>query len=151
MKRARRDSRTIQPNLTPMVDVVFLLIVFFIVVAQITTSERFELILPKLLHAQTTPQSDERRVVINVVPEAEMEAQQGAFLLAGSAFGHTEEAYEELVRRLSKIRGRDPSIAVSVRADRSEQYERVHVALRACQDAGITRVNLIAERVERAP
>jgi len=151
MKRARRDSRTIEPNLTPMVDVVFLLIVFFIVVAQITTSERFELVLPKLLHAQTAPQSDERRIVINVVPEEEVDTQKGAFLLAGSVFGQSGEGYDALVDRLSQIRARNPSIAVSVRADRAEQYERVHVALRACQEAGITRVNLIAERVERAP
>lgn len=151
MKRIKRDSQTIQPNLTPMVDVVFLLIVFFIVVAQITTSERFELVLPKLLHAQTTPLGDERRIVINVVPEAEMDAQQGAFLLAGSAFGQSDEDYDALVDRLSQIRARDPSIAVLVRADRAEQYQRVHMALRACQEAGIVRVNLVAERLERAP
>jgi len=151
MQRFRHDSRTIQPNLTPMVDVVFLLIVFFIVVAQITTSERFDLILPKLLHAQTAPQSDERRIVINVVPEAEIDAQGGAFLLAGSAFGESGDAYDALVDRLSQITARDPSIAVSVRADRAEPYRRVHMALRACQEAGVARVNLIAERVERVP
>ena len=146
-RRARRQP-VIQPNLTPMVDVVFLLIVFFIVVAQITTSERLELILPKLLEARTVEPGEERRIVVNVVPEAEIAELGGAFLISGDVFGEDEAGVGALIDRLSAIRARDPGISVSVRADRVERYDRVHAALRACAEAGMNRVNLIAEPVE---
>lgn len=141
----RRRAPAIQPNLTPMVDVVFLLIVFFIVVAQITTNERLELILPKLVDARTVDPGEERRVVVNVVPESEVAAQGGAFLMTGDVYAADDAGVGALIDRLSQIQARDPGIAVSVRADRVERYDRVHAALRACAEAGVNRVNLIAE------
>lgn len=147
-RRGRAYSSGIQPNLTPMVDVVFLLIIFFIVVAQITTSERLELTIPKLLDARTVDPGDERRIIVNVVPLSEIAEIGGDFLVSGDVYAIDEAGVGALIDRLSAIRGRDPGIAVSVRADRVERYERVHEALRACAEAGVTRVNLIAEPVE---
>ena len=147
-RRARTYSPGIQPNLTPMVDVVFLLIIFFIVVAQITTSERLELTIPRLLDSRTIDPGEERRIVVNVVPRSEVATVGGDFLMSGDVFAINDEGVGALIDRLSAIRGRDPAVAVSVRADRVESYDRVHEALRACAEAGVTRVNLIAEPVE---
>ncbi len=150
MASRARHKPGIQPNLTPMVDVVFLLIVFFIVVAQITTNERLELILPKLFEARTVDPGEERRIVVNVVPQAEIAEIGGAFLMSGDVFADDNAGVGALIDRLSAIRARDPGISVSVRADRVEHYDRVHTALRACAEAGMARVNLIAERMDVA-
>ena len=49
MSRAFRRGRTdVQANLTPMIDVTFLLIVFFVLVSQIVEVENVDLLLPEL-------------------------------------------------------------------------------------------------------
>ena len=146
--RTDRISPGLSPNLTPLVDVVFLLIVFFIVVAQITTNERLELTLPNLVDAQTVEPTDQRRVIINVAPQSEVASVGGVYLLSGETFPDDNEGIAALTDRLSVIHARNPAIAVSIRADRMEQYQRVHEAMRACAQAGVRRVNLIAQRDE---
>jgi len=133
-----------------MVDVVFLLIVFFIVVAQITTGQRLDLSLPRLLDALTVEPGEERRVIINVAPADQAAAAGGAYLLAGSAYADDEPGLAALTDRLAQMVARDPTLAVTVRADRLDDTARVHAALSACANAGATRVNLVAERVEIA-
>lgn len=146
--RVQRLSGGISPNLTPMVDVVFLLIVFFIVVAQITSNERLKLTPPAIADAQTVDPGEERRVIINIVPENQIAEIGGDFLLAGELFRDDDAGRADLTDRLAVIRARNDRIAVSVRADRTERYDRAHHALRACAHAGVMRVNLIAEPIE---
>ncbi len=147
-RRGSTRPPLLEPNLTPMVDVVFLLIVFFIVVAQITTSERLDLTLPRLRDAPSVEPGDERRVVLNVAPRDQRETLGGAYLVAGDAFADDLAGVGALTDRLAALVARDPGIAVTVRADRAEAYERVHTALRACAEAGVARVNLVSEPLE---
>lgn len=149
-RRAPTRKPLISPDLTPMVDVVFLLIVFFIVVAQITTNERLDLTLPELRNALTVKPGDDRRVILNVAPAEQEPAVGGGYLLGHRAYPDTDAGIGALTDRLATLVARDPAIAVTVRADRVERYERVHAALRACAEAGVTRVNLVAEHVDIA-
>ncbi len=55
-------------NITPLIDVVFLLIVFFMIVNNIVTDEVPELQLPELLDPQTSTPEGEGRVIVNIVP-----------------------------------------------------------------------------------
>jgi len=52
----RRPTRT--ENIVPMINVVFLLLIFFLMTAQITPPDSFEVILPKAVVAQSAEQSD---------------------------------------------------------------------------------------------
>jgi biopolymer transport protein ExbD len=52
----RRPTRT--ENIVPMINVVFLLLIFFLMTAQITPPDIFEVILPKAVVEQTAEQSD---------------------------------------------------------------------------------------------
>ncbi len=66
----RRD-RSSQPepiaaNLTPMIDVTFLLIIFFVLVSQIVEVENADLDLPRPEQAASELPSEQSRVVINV-------------------------------------------------------------------------------------
>ena len=51
----RRGPAQAQANITPMIDVVFLLIVFFVLVSQIVDLESVDLDLPTPEHAATHP------------------------------------------------------------------------------------------------
>ncbi|MFN3166851.1 MAG: ExbD/TolR family protein [Phycisphaeraceae bacterium] len=58
-------------NITPLIDVVFLLIVFFMIVNNIVTDEVPELQLPDLIEPQTFQAEGKNRVIINLIPKQE--------------------------------------------------------------------------------
>ncbi|MEM9347686.1 MAG: biopolymer transporter ExbD [Planctomycetota bacterium] len=64
-------------NITTLIDVVFLLIVFFMLVMNIVTDENPPIQLPDLDNPLVYPPEGERRVTINIIPEAEFEDELG--------------------------------------------------------------------------
>jgi len=64
-------------NITPLIDVVFLLIVFFMLVMNIVTDENPPIQLADLDDPNVYPPEGEKRVTINIIPEAEYEDDLG--------------------------------------------------------------------------
>ncbi|MGB1125666.1 MAG: ExbD/TolR family protein [Phycisphaeraceae bacterium] len=64
-------------NITPLIDVVFLLIVFFMLVNNIVTDEVPKVQLPDLDKPNVFPPEGDRRVIVNIVPEAEFDGEFG--------------------------------------------------------------------------
>jgi biopolymer transport protein ExbD len=135
MPRTRRrfSAAAIEANLTPMIDVSFLLIVFFVLVSRITDAEQAPMALPEVRAGTATRAEDHARVIVNVLP-----ASSGA--TAGYAVGPTVfEASAEGVARLAEFLAegyrRNPRLAVHLRADRTTRYEWVEPAMRAATTA----------------
>jgi biopolymer transport protein ExbD len=59
-------------DLTPMIDVVFLLIIFFLVVTQITTQENVNLRLPDALAANPEDPQEKRTFTVHIAPEDQL-------------------------------------------------------------------------------
>jgi len=78
-----RDSEPIAANLTPMIDVVFLLIVFFVLVSQIVEVENVDLDLPRPQDPASELPGEQPRIVINVLPDEA--GQAGGYRLARPA------------------------------------------------------------------
>ena len=147
--RQRRASSSIRSNMTPMIDVVFLLIIFFMLVAQISRQRVIRVDLPRLENAVSTEIEGESRAVVNVVPRESVGALGGDYRLGSLAFRNSAEGLRRLADALRDAAQANPDILVLVRAARTERYERVYPVLRATTDAGISRVNLVTLR-ERA-
>lgn len=64
-------------NITPLIDVVFLLIIFFMIVNNIVTDEVPKVQLPDLDNPNAFPPEGDRRVIVNIVPEAEFDGEYG--------------------------------------------------------------------------
>lgn len=126
--------------MTPMIDVVFLLIIFFMLVSQIQRARLVELELPEVRDAAASVPPRESVVVINVVPESRGGA---AYRLGTLEFNDDRSGVDALARQLVLERERASEVVVLVRADRTERYDRVHPVLRAVSDAGLTRVHLL--------
>jgi len=126
------------------VDVTFQLIIFFILVAQFTSAERIDLSLPRIIEPAAAPDSPQKRVVINVVPDDR--APGGAvYSLGVRRLDSTDEGLRRLVMVLERRRALEPEVCAIVRAARTERYDRAPPALEACRIAGITDVRLVAE------
>ena len=73
----RRGPVKPQLNITPLIDVVFLLIVFFMIVNNIVTDEQPKMVLPDIEKPLTFEPDGKSRVVINVVPVEQVPVKPG--------------------------------------------------------------------------
>ena len=64
----RKGLARIEANLTPMIDMTFLLIVFFVLVSRIVDLESADMDLPHPRDPASEPASEENRAVLNVMP-----------------------------------------------------------------------------------
>lgn len=116
-------------NLTPMIDVVFLLIIFFLVSSHMARQEsQLPLPLPDAVSGEEVDAKGER-VVINVLGN-------GTLMLAGREVSATE-----LQQRLSVEKGRrDAELEVRIRGDRNVPFQAVQPILLSISKSGISNV-----------
>ena len=131
--------------MTPLVDVVFLLIIFFVLVTRISSANQVELDLARLEEVHLVEPPTDGQLVVNVMPAGS----GGVWCRFGAAYVEDAEGrVERLVAFLvSQVRV-NAELGVTVRASRGEPYARVHDVLEACRLAGVVSVHLVCEPVE---
>lgn len=143
---ARNRPYHLQPNLTSLIDVVFLLLVFFLLATQLTQEKRVEMSLPafdKRQSAALPAGEDQPRIIVNVVPEALRESAGGLYLVDKDVYPGDAAGVAALGERLRRAKADDPAVRVLLRAARDERYERVHPAMQAVTLAGVSGVDLV--------
>ncbi|MEM6750094.1 MAG: biopolymer transporter ExbD [Planctomycetota bacterium] len=142
-------------NITPLIDVVFLIIIFFMLVSNLVGEEALPMVLPDLQDPETAELTDENRVVVNLAPEDDrtrsLAADNSHLRAPGFADvlsvgprrfspGATGDA-EDYLRATVAARPNDP---VLLRADGALYYEAVSPVLDAMTRAGVSDVKLVA-------
>jgi biopolymer transport protein ExbD len=124
-------------NLTPMIDIVFLLIIFFMVGTKFTELERkIGLKVPEVTDTGALTAAPERKVV-NVYQDG------------GVTLDRTPVSLQELTERLAAARAQYEDLGVLVRGDAQGQFQRVAEVLNACKQAGVRELG-ISVRLVRA-
>ncbi|MBL7042585.1 MAG: biopolymer transporter ExbD [Pirellulaceae bacterium] len=127
-------------NMTPMIDVVFLLIIFFLVSSHLAKQEaQMQLPLPVAESGSKQIEEQGRRVTVNVRGD-------GKLLLAGRAVRPTELA----ARLGDRITDAGSDLEVRIRSDRSVPYRYVEPIMLACARSGIWNVTFAVYRPEDA-
>ncbi len=136
----RKRRRTFRPNtdinITPLVDVMLVLVVIFMVTAPMMTVG-VPVDLPKTQAAQMNDQVEP--LVISV------DAQGHVFLQ------ETEMPIEMLIGRLHAITGNNPDARIYVRGDKKLAYGQIMEIMGAVASAGFSKVSLIAEMPTSGP
>ena len=123
----RDDEELDEPalNLTPMIDVVFQLLIFFMVATTFLDPEReIEVELPEAATGETT-EEDLDEIVINVTRE-------GGFVVSGETLDRMR-----LDQVLAQAASRDPETPVTIRGDRLVHHESIVGVMDACGSAGL--------------
>jgi len=117
-------------NMTPLIDVMLVLLVIFMITAPLLTTS-LKLDLPKAAGGQPS----EAGSVLAVAVDA-----------SGQLFvGDEPVAREQLLQRGRAAAQRDPATEVQLRADSSVPYGRVAELIGVLQDAGLARIGFVTE------
>ena len=126
MKALNAEPDEFNLGLTPLIDVVFLLIVFFLVSTSFIKPEKsIEIKLPVADQGVKPPQ-EERTLVVNV--------REGGIMVV---HGRVLSGYDELVETLDKARQDDPNLIVVIRGDRTALHKHVVRVMNAALSVGI--------------
>jgi biopolymer transport protein TolR len=117
-------------NVTPLVDVMLVLLVIFIITAPLMSSS-IRLDLPQTAAAR--PSESERKVTLVVAPSGDV------------SIDDTMLGEPALLARLRTVAQSDPDTEVQLRADANVPYGRVVQLIGLAQQAGLSRVGFVAE------
>lgn len=126
-------------NVTPLIDVVMCLIVFFLIVGKLAADQRSNIRLP--VSATGVEEKSAERLVINVVP-----ARGGAAEGFRVVIDTREVAEAELESVIRDRLGSRPGAVVEIRGARELSYGAVARVIRACRGAGVESVRLATEK-----
>lgn len=144
MKRKSKDIDDIKMDMTPMIDVVFNLIIFFMLVTQMVTIERAELELPRANKAREEQATDSKQLVINVHRKPE----DGKWIeVAGRKYTWAE--FSDLLQTEAndaKPSSDDPSERqVLVRGDIDTPYRMIQRVMLECAKKKIYKLSFAAK------
>ncbi len=142
-------------NMTPMIDCVFQLLIFFMLTTQMASADFVNMRVPKPDWSQAKKPAEENKAVVNVVPYTQSEIEEDSTrngiakeYKLGSLVIKTNNM-EKLVTELKKARrtSQDPKeFVVELRADKSIRYDHIEPVLQAMQQAELGRMYITAMR-----
>jgi len=111
-------------DMTPMMDIVFQLIAFFMIVATYVTREKVEVDLPMAVNAAMA-ENQQNRVLISISVDGQVWA------------GSRPVTLDQLADEAREWRESNQEARVVIRADRGNRYGLVKQVMKVCRDAGI--------------
>ena len=134
---SRQASRTIEIELTPMIDGVFLLIIFFMVAAQFARITRAELDLPQEKGEQEQA-AEEAGLVINLLADGSIEVAQRTIGI--------EELLQIVQEEIDRLPSGDPrNVKLLIRADRNNDTATLNDLFNRLRSLGVGAARLATE------
>ena len=126
-------------NMTPMIDVTFLLLTFFMLASHFASAERTAVDLPKPDENQAIDTRFEDKIIVNVLHVGDLtepQLQLGPMPVA---------SLDDLENRLGELARSDPARQVLLRADRRLAYGEVRQVMEVIAGAGLTHLQVVTE------
>ena len=124
-------------NLTPLIDVVFLMLIFFMVSTTFEHQSRIKIDLPEA-SAEPTSQEDEK---LEILIDA-----QGRYFIGDQQVVNTTA--KTLKSAISKAVGEREGLAVIIRADAETPHQAVITALDVTSQLGLTHISLATSKTQ---
>jgi biopolymer transport protein ExbD len=144
-KKKATDASDVELNMTPMIDVVFNLIIFFMIVTDMTQKELENLTLPNSTQAvEDTGDESERRVVINIVqknPKTFAQDKEVEIIIKKQVYDLNklkEHLFTQAEVKRDMTHPSQPSeIFVLIRCDQDVRWREVQWVMQACADPAV--------------
>ncbi len=126
-------------NLTPLIDVVFLLLIFFMVTTTFTRETLLQVNLPEAEAETQSTQTERLEIVVS---------RNGSFALNGQTLVNAK--LETLLRGLELESKGNLNLPVIIVADSEATHQSVVTAMDAIGQAGFTRLSIATQRSEQS-
>ena len=123
MKIKRKFGDDITVDMSPMIDLVFLLLIFFLVASAIIPTDKVPVAVPDAVYAKV-PEDTTGRFEITIPPDGDLYV------------GIDPVTIEELKARLEPELEFDPELRIVIRADGQVQYKVSEKIMAACAEVG---------------
>jgi len=148
MPRIKKKRVAVRIDMTPLVDVAFLLLTFFMLTTQFKPPEEVEIALP-LSHSEIKlPESN--TMTVNISKEGKLYLGFDSVIMMERMFGQAnrlrqavEVKLEELGDMLIKARISNPKLITIVKSDSDSEYGVVSDVIDLLQKVQITRFNMV--------
>ena len=138
---ARTQTALAEINITPLVDVVLVLLIIFMITAPVLQSG-IEVAVP---HTRSVNQLNEQRTVVTI------DKNENIFLQTGSG-PDTPINADDLTLRLHSQASSDPAKkTIYVRADERVRFGAFAYVMDAVKRAGITNISIVTQPIEQSP
>lgn len=141
-----RGTSSLVFNATPLVDVIFLLSIFFMLVTRFSSAEQVPMQLPKPEHSQARVSRMPERIVINCRLSNPADPTDSTVLY--SVGPNRPESLAMISDRLAVRRRESPNVSVVVRADRRIRYADVRALMRVIARNNVRLLNVVAHVAE---
>jgi biopolymer transport protein ExbD len=138
--KGKEQNYEMKMNMTPMIDVVFLLIIFFMVVVDLSQKELEDLVLPKADMAQKDENPEEKRMIINIT-------RPGHYIVKRKDRGVVDDAINEIRAHLTswvnffgaREREEDGCFArpILIRADHKTEFKYIQKIMFICGEPAL--------------
>jgi biopolymer transport protein ExbD len=135
MKFRRKIREELSVNITPLIDVVFLLLIFFMVTTTFNRETRLLVNLPEANAETASTQADQIEILV---------AREGTYSINGRNL--INNRIETLIRGLEVESGGDRNLPVLLVADAEATHQSVVTAMDAIGQSGFTRLNIATQR-----
>ncbi len=131
----RQKKQEISVNLTPLIDVVFLLLIFFMVSTSFTRETQIKLDLPKASIEPLETKAKSVEISIDI---------EGRYFVNGQGVVNT--SISTLKKAISLTMKDNPDASVIISADANTPYQSVVTAMDAASQLGITNLKMATQR-----
>ena len=134
-KRSIRSDLSI--NVTPLIDVIFLLLIFFMVTTTFSRETRLLVNLPEANAELVESQSAQIEIIV---------AREGSYVINGRPL--VDNRFETLIRGLELESEGDRDLSIILIADAEATHQSVVTAMDAIGQSGFSRLNIATQRPE---
>jgi len=132
-------------NMTPMIDAVFLLLMFFLIVSKLTESTLEALVIPYATYA-VPDKASSNRIVVNITPKGHIKIMGQRYTMKELAF-FIEGEVRRLDGGIQKAMDQGGSrLSVLIRLDSQTQYYHMQEVIRVMSVKGVLKIEIAARK-----
>jgi biopolymer transport protein ExbD len=150
MPKFKPHRQGVRIDMTPLVDVAFLLLTFFMLTTQFKPQEEVSIVLPSSHSENKLPESDV--LTINLAQDGRIFLGVDSQILRGRLFGKENELKAsvqvekgQLANYLVQARTMNPKLRTVIKGDREAEYGSAEDIMEILQKTQITRFNLVTD------
>ncbi len=151
LTKADNEPEPLEINMTPMIDVVFLLIVFFMIVVDLTQKDLVKLQLPKSEMGEPDKKPEKNRITVNITWDEDDEMSEIYVKQKPYTLDELKTWMYPIARSRINRKTKFSEIPILIRCDKDAPFRMVQQVMQICADKDIQIYKVLLAAAEIKP